>query len=65
MTSGWQQPAVPIKRTPSTCGHLGVVFASLAVHQHPEGHKWICPCGQVYTVVSDGGKDKRLVKTAG
>lgn len=60
--SGWQQPPVPRQPVVPKCIHLGVFGASFTLHQHAEGHEWICPCGQVFVVVSNGGKDKRLVQ---
>lgn len=60
--SGWQQPAVLRPRTQVACHHLGAAFASLAAGMHTEGHRWVCTCGQVFVVVSNGGRDKRLVK---
>lgn len=62
-TPGWQQPAVPKPPSPRTCVHLGVLIASLGMLTHPEGHEWVCTCGQVFKVVSNGGRDKRLEKT--
>lgn len=56
--SGWQQPEIPVRRT---CPHLGLVFAQLTAHRHREGHQWVCGCGKTFAVVSNGGKDKRLV----
>ena len=62
MNSGWQQPPVPRPVPIAKCSHLGAVFAGLTVFSHAEGHEWICPCGQVFVVVSDGGRNKHLVK---
>lgn len=58
--TGWQQPATAAPRRP-VCLHLGLVFAQLTAHLHSEGHEWVCPCGKVFVVVSNGGHDKRLV----
>lgn len=62
-TPGWQQPPVPKTPGAMPCLHLGVFVASLAMVGHPEGHEWVCGCGQVFKVVSNAGRDKRLVKT--
>lgn len=61
MKSGWQQPPVA-EEVRRSCRHLGTVIAALSISAHPEGHEWICTCGQVFIVVSNAGKDKRLVK---
>lgn len=58
--SGWQQPPVPV-RVSRKCPHLGAAFANLVAGMHDEGHEWICPCGQVFVVVSNGGRNKTLV----
>jgi hypothetical protein len=58
---GWQQPPIPRRRA-STCPHIFLPFASIAAAAHAEGHEWVCGCGQVFVVVSNGGHDKRLVK---
>lgn len=61
---GWQSPALPPRKlTPMECPHIGAVFAAFTISSHAEGHEWVCPCGQVFMVVSNAGKDKRLVKT--
>lgn len=57
---GWQQP--PEQPAPQPCHHIGLAFARLSLGVHPEGHTWVCGCGQEFVVVSNGGKDKRLVK---
>lgn len=56
---GWQQPPVPGEKPP--CSHFGLVFARLTLAVHPVGHEWICTCGKVWRVVSNGAQDKRLV----
>jgi hypothetical protein len=58
--SGWQQPPVPRRPQASQCLHLGAVFAGLAVHQHTEGHVWVCTCGKEFVVVSDAGRNRHL-----
>lgn len=57
---GWQQAAVRPARN-LRCPHLGVVMASLTLSLHDTGHEWVCGCGQVFVVVSNGGQDKGLV----
>ena len=58
---GWQQPPVQIKPSPKTCPHLGLIGAQFGIIKHPEGHEWVCTCGKVFVVVSNGGKGRRLV----
>lgn len=60
---GWQQPPTPPVRSAPRCPHLGLLFANLSAYRHTEGHEWVCGCGQVFVVVSNGGRDKRLVPT--
>jgi hypothetical protein len=57
--AGWQQPPVP--RPALRCPHLGLAFAALTIGLHATGHEWVCGCGKVFVVVSNAGKDKRLV----
>lgn len=61
---GWQQDPVPANARPR-CTHIGQVFAALSIFRHPEGHTWVCTCGKVFVVVSNGGKNKRLVPKNG
>lgn len=58
--SGWQQPARSPR--PPACPHWGRLFAAATIAMHSEGHEWVCPCGAVFVVVSDAGRDKRLVR---
>ncbi|MDF1603362.1 hypothetical protein [Nocardioides sp. YIM 152315] len=58
---GWQQQPRPILQQPPKCPHIGLLFASVGVALHDPGHEWVCGCGQVFVVVSDGGQNKRLV----
>ena len=56
MAAGWQQ-----KPEFAGCMHLGLMSAVLTIARHKEGHEWVCTCGKKYVVVSDGGKNKKLV----
>lgn len=60
--TGWRQPPVPRPRPRPKCPHIGLIGAALTISQHLEGHEWVCSCGQVFRVVSDGGRNKRLVE---
>lgn len=59
--SGWQQKPIVPEPSLNQCPHLGVFFASLSLRRHPEGHEYLCSCGQIFVVVSNGGEDKKLV----
>lgn len=58
--SGWQQPPLHVEN-PQRCLHIGAVFADLASRDHIDGDEWVCVCGKVFVVVSNGGLDKHLV----
>lgn len=60
--SGWQQPPTRKPLPVPQCPHLGLVGAAMSINRHSEGHTWICPCGQKFVVVSNGGRNKKLVK---
>jgi hypothetical protein len=38
------------------------LFAAVTINSHAEGHRWVCGCGTEFVVVSNGGRDKRLVE---
>lgn len=54
---GWQQPAA--SRQPSArakCPHIGLIGAAFTIGMHAIGDEWVCVCGAVFYVVSDGHK---------
>jgi len=60
---GWQGPPLPPSQV---CSHASVSIASaFGAFRYPEGTEYVCGCGKVFVVVSNGGRDKKLVPKHG